>query len=280
MVGLVCLAILRLKNVRPNSHISPHHLVESPVYDYGAVKFPLHRDQQDYSMQSFGPNFKALIIGASGGIGNAMVQTLQDDPNCATVVGLHRSSSPAIDFTSETSLANAAGHFAERERFNLIVVATGLLHTDQFMPEKKLSDLNYDQLATTFQINTFGPALAIRHFAPLLDTQRSVFAVLSAKVGSIGDNRLGGWYSYRASKAALNMLIKTAAIEVKRSNPNAVLAALHPGTVNSRLSKPFKGETLGRSAIDAGTDMLNTLDQLTAEKSGGFFSYDGQELPW
>ncbi len=231
-------------------------------------------------MQSFGPGFKALIIGASGGIGNAMVQILQNDPNCASVIGLHRTSNPSIDFDDEASIANAASQFAGQERFNLIVVATGLLHTDQFMPEKKLGDLNYDQLTATFRINTFGPALAIRHFAPLLASQRSVLAVLSAKVGSIGDNRLGGWYSYRASKSALNMLVKTAAIEIKRNNPNAVLTALHPGTVSSRLSKPFKGETLGRSALDASTEMLDALDQLTTEKSGGFFAYDGQELPW
>jgi NAD(P)-dependent dehydrogenase (short-subunit alcohol dehydrogenase family) len=231
-------------------------------------------------MQSFGPSFKALILGASGGIGNAMVQILQNDPNCASVIGLHRTSIPTIDFDNEASIANAAAQFAGKERFNLIVVATGLLYSDQFMPEKKLGDLNYDQLAATFRINTFGPALAIRHFAPLLNSQRSVFALLSAKVGSIGDNRLGGWYSYRASKSALNMLVKTAAIEIKRSNPNAVLTALHPGTVNSRLSKPFKGEALGRSALDASTEMLDALDQLTAEKSGGFFAYDGQELPW
>jgi NAD(P)-dependent dehydrogenase (short-subunit alcohol dehydrogenase family) len=231
-------------------------------------------------MHSFGSHFKALIIGASGGIGDAMVNNLRNEPNCALVKGLHRTTNPPIDFKDEASIANAANALANGERFNLIIVATGLLHSENVMPEKKLGDLNFDQLGEVFQVNTFGPALAIRHFAPLLDPTRSVFAVLSAKVGSISDNRLGGWYSYRASKAALNMLVKTAAIEIKRSNPQAVLAALHPGTVNTKLSKPFKGETLGRSANEAANDMLKTLDQLTPEKSGGFFAYDGQELPW
>ena len=106
-----------------------------------------------------------------------------------------------------------------------------------FLPEKKLASLHYAQLEATFRANTFGPALVLRHFTPLLDRERAIMALLSAKVGSIGDNRLGGWYSYRASKAAMNMMVKTAAIEVARTQPNSVLVALHPGTVNSRLSR-------------------------------------------
>jgi NAD(P)-dependent dehydrogenase (short-subunit alcohol dehydrogenase family) len=148
------------------------------------------------------------------------------------------------------------------------------------MPEKKLSELNYAQLMDTFRTNTFGPALVLRHFTPLLDSQRGVMAVLSAKVGSIGDNRLGGWYSYRASKAALNMLVKTASIEVKRSNPGAVLVALHPGTVHSRLSQPFRGGGAARSAADAATDMLGVLDRSTPADTGQFLAYNGAQLPW
>ena len=148
------------------------------------------------------------------------------------------------------------------------------------MPEKRLADLNYPQMEATFQANTFGPALVLRHFAPLLHGERAIMAMLSAKVGSIGDNRLGGWYSYRASKAALNMLIKTAAIEVARSQKNSVLVALHPGTVNSRLSRPFRGEAIGRPAHDAAADMLRVLDVLTPTDSGSFRSYNGAELPW
>lgn len=148
------------------------------------------------------------------------------------------------------------------------------------MPEKKLADLNYAQLEATFRVNTFGPALVLRHFSPLLDGQRGVLAVISAKVGSIEDNRLGGWYSYRASKAALNMLLKTAAIEVKRSNPNAVLVSLHPGTVNTGLSKPFKGAQIGRAAMAAARDMLGVMAQLTPADTGSFLAYDGARLPW
>jgi NAD(P)-dependent dehydrogenase (short-subunit alcohol dehydrogenase family) len=120
----------------------------------------------------------------------------------------------------------------------------------------------------------------MRHFAPLLAGERAIMAMLSAKVGSIGDNRLGGWYSYRASKAALNMLVKTAAIEVARTQKNSVLVALHPGTVNSRLSKPFRGEIIGRPAQAAAADMLQVLDALTPADSGSFRSYNGAELPW
>jgi NAD(P)-dependent dehydrogenase (short-subunit alcohol dehydrogenase family) len=120
----------------------------------------------------------------------------------------------------------------------------------------------------------------LAHFVPLLCRERAVMAFLSAKVGSIVDNRLGGWYSYRASKAALNMLVKTAAIEVQRSQPQAVLVALHPGTVHSALSAPFNGAEIGRPAEHAVADMLRVLDGLRPEQSGGFFAYDGQALPW
>jgi NAD(P)-dependent dehydrogenase (short-subunit alcohol dehydrogenase family) len=122
--------------------------------------------------------------------------------------------------------------------------------------------------------------MVLRHFAPLLDRERAIMAMLSAKVGSIGDNRLGGWYSYRASKAALNMLVKTAAIEMARSQAESVLVALHPGTVNSALSRPFRGESIGRPAHDAAADMLRVLDTLTPSDSGSFKSYNGADLPW
>lgn len=231
-------------------------------------------------LSSFPDGFRALVIGASGGIGQAMVRHLSNDPRCGEVIGLHRHSEPRIDFDKEASMTSAADALRVGGKFHLIINAAGLLHSGHFMPEKKLGDLNYAQLEATFRANTFGPALVLRHFTPLLDAQRSVLALLSAKVGSIEDNRLGGWYSYRASKAALNMLLKTAAIEVKRSNPNAVLVSLHPGTVNTGLSKPFKGEQIGRPAPVATCDMLTVLAQLTPADTGGFFSYTGARLPW
>ena len=231
-------------------------------------------------MNTFPDGFRALIIGASGGIGAAFVDALTQNPRCGQVLGLHRHSDPAIDFDDEASVAAAAAELARQPKFHLIINATGVLHSPDAMPEKKLSDLNYAQLMDTFRINTFGPAMVLRHFTPLLDPERSAMALISAKVGSIEDNRLGGWYSYRASKAALNMLIKTAAIEVKRSKPQAVLVSLHPGTVNSKLSQPFRGAEIGRPAADAAQDMLRVINQLQPADTGGFYTYDGKVLPW
>lgn len=229
-------------------------------------------------LSSFPEGYRALVLGASGAIGSAFVQLLEESPRCGRVLGLHRHSNPAVDFDDEASL-EAAAH-ALKGPFHLIINATGMLHSADFMPEKKLSQLHYAQMMETFRVNTFGPALVMAHFAPLLDQKRGLLAVLSAKVGSIGDNRLGGWYSYRASKAALNMLLKTAAIEVKRSQPNAILVALHPGTVSSELSRPFRGEEIGRSPLEAAADMLRVMDTLTAADSGRFYAYTGELLPW
>ena len=231
-------------------------------------------------MRSFPENFRALIIGASGAIGAAFMSRLQANPKCAAVVGLHRQSLPLIDFDREETIAAAAETLSRHAPFDLIINAAGLLHSPDFMPEKRFSDLNYAQMLATFRVNAFGPALVFRHFWKLLGDDRAVFAVLSAKVGSIADNRLGGWYSYRASKAALNMFLKTASIEIKRTKPSAVLAALHPGTVTSRLSRPFHGAEVGRTPHDAAADMLDVIDSLTPPCTGQFYSYTGARLPW
>ncbi len=231
-------------------------------------------------MQSFPEGFRALVLGASGAIGAALVQRLRTEPRCASVVELGRRSVPAVDFDDEDSIGTAAMALQAKAPFHLIVNAAGTLHTPRFMPEKRLTQINYAQLIETFRVNTFGPAVVLARFAPLLDAQRGVLAMVSAKVGSIEDNRMGGWYSYRASKAALNMLVKCAAIELQRSNPGAVLAALHPGTVRSNLSAPFRGAEIGRSPLDAATDMLRVLDGLTPADTGGFFAYTGDRLPW
>jgi NAD(P)-dependent dehydrogenase (short-subunit alcohol dehydrogenase family) len=236
--------------------------------------------EHEMQMQSFPSGYRALVIGASGGIGAALVAALREDPRCAQVVELGRATQPALDLAEPASIERAAAELAGQGAFQLIVNAAGVLHDESFMPEKRLADLNPAQLLATFQVNTFGPALLLRYFCGLLDRQRGVLAMLSAKVGSIGDNRLGGWYSYRASKAALNMLIKTAAIEVRRSQPNAVLLALHPGTVNSALSQPFRGAEIGRPAAVAAHDLLRVIDSLGPEASGSFHAYDGQPLPW
>lgn len=232
------------------------------------------------SLLSFPSGFRALIIGASGGIGNALLECLRSNPQCGLAIGISRSSSPSIDFEDESSIALAAAALAEQGPFDLIINAVGVLQTKQFSPERRIDQLTYAQMEYMFRINTMGPALVLQQFGKLMAPQRSVLAIVSAKVGSIGDNRLGGWYSYRASKAAVNMMVKTAATEIKRRLPNAVIVALHPGTVDTALSAPFKGAQLGRKAADAASDMLSTIDQLQADQSGGFFAYDGEQLPF
>lgn len=232
-------------------------------------------------MQSLPQGYRALVIGASGAIGSAMVAQLRSDPRCGQVLALGRSSLPCVDFEQESTIALAAEHLRDQGPLHLIVVATGMLHGPSGSPEKRLSQLNHDQMMASFTINTIGPALVLAHFAPLLARhERSLFAVLSAKVGSIGDNRLGGWYSYRASKAALNMIVRTASIELARTHPHAVLVALHPGTVDSPLSAPFRAPHGKRSAAQAAAELLQVLDGLPAEESGSFRAYDGQRLPW
>ena len=224
--------------------------------------------------------FRALIIGSSGTIGSAFVELLNNHPACTDVIGIHRNSDNPIDYQHLSSIEDAAKSLEGEAPFQLIINTIGVLHSANWMPEKKLDDLNPDQLQTLMQINAIGPGLTIKHFSKLLDPAGSVMATLSAKVGSIEDNRLGGWYSYRASKAALNMLIKTASIEFSRTKANTALVALHPGTVNSHLSKPFKGEQIGRAPLDAAQDMLNVLLSLNKEDSGTFISYAGEKLPW
>ena len=224
--------------------------------------------------------YRALVIGSSGTIGSAFMALLQQNLACSEVVGLSRQSTHPIDYHDLDSIEIAANALSLEAPFQLIINTIGVLHTSNWMPEKRLEDLNADQLAELIKINAVGPALTIKYFSKLLDSQNSVMVTLSAKVGSIEDNRLGGWYSYRASKAALNMLIKTAAIELTRTKPNTALIALHPGTVNSNLSKPFRGEQIGRPPLDAASDMLKVIESLNKEDSGSFISYSGERLPW
>ncbi len=223
---------------------------------------------------------KALVIGSGGAIGSALAEVLRADPRCASVLALSRQTDPPIDYAREASIAAAAQVLRAHAPFHVVIVATGVLHTAAAQPEKRLADLQLASMEEVFRLNTFGPALVLRHFAPLLDRQRSVMAFLSAKVGSIGDNRLGGWYSYRASKAALNMLVKTASIELRRTHPGAAVVALHPGTVKSALSRPFRGDEIGREAAQAAGEMWQVLQGLGAEDSGRFLAYDGESLPW
>ncbi|MDH4582395.1 SDR family NAD(P)-dependent oxidoreductase [Pseudomonas sp. BN415] len=231
------------------------------------------------SLQSMNDGYRALVIGASGALGTAFCELLHEDPRCATVRELGRTSTPRIDLEDPTSIAQAAAELSAEGPYQLILHSAGLLHRSGLQPEKCLAALEADALQAVFQVNALGPALVLRHFLPLLHA-RGTMAFLSAKVGSIGDNRLGGWYAYRASKAALNMLVKTAAIELARSRPQACLLCLHPGTVISRLSEPFRGAALARPAQQAAADLLSLIDRLGPAESGGFFAYNGERLPW
>lgn len=223
------------------------------------------------------------MVGASGGIGGGFVAALRASGSFAAVVGLSRTSEPALDLALEASVEAAARHLADRHPApRLVVVATGFLHGDGFAPEKSWRELDPAHLARAFAVNAIGPALVLKHFLPLLPRDgKSVFATLSARVGSIGDNGLGGWYSYRASKAALNQLLRTAAVELRRRWPEAVCVALHPGTVATRLSEPFAKAGLDvRTPATAAARLLAVIDRLGPTDNGRFFDHRGTEVPW
>ncbi len=220
----------------------------------------------------------SIVFGASGGIGAAFCAAL--GPDC---IGFSRAGDPPVDLTDEASIVKAAAHVAAHQAPpTLIMDATGFLHGHGFMPEKTFGALDPAHMALSYQLNAIGPALLMKHFLPLLPRgEPAVFVTLSAKVGSIGDNQVGGWYSYRAAKAALNQLVHTAAIELRVKRPQAVCVAMHPGTVASDLSAPFAKTGLNvRPPEEAVADMLAVIRRLTPADSGGFFSYDGSVLPW
>lgn len=234
---------------------------------------------QTLTMTSLGEGYRALVIGSNGAIAQAFAARLRADPRCGSVRVIGRGSSPALDLEQPDSIAEAARALASGAPFQLVLLATGVLHRPGLRPEKSLSALDAEKLQTLFQVNTIGPALVLRHFLPLLAADGAM-AVLSAKVGSIGDNQLGGWYGYRASKAALNMLVRTAAIELARSKPQARLFSLHPGTVISPLSQPFRAGMAAREPAEAAGDLLALIDRLRPSDSGGFFAWNGERLPW
>lgn len=165
--------------------------------------------------------------------------------------------------------------------FDLIINATGALVIDGALPEKTIKAITVDAMTAQFLVNAIGPALLLKHFVPLLPRdKRSVFASLSARVGSIGDNRLGGWMSYRAAKTAQNQIVKTASLEIARSHPYAIVVALHPGTVATRLSEPFSRGHRRVTPDDAAGNLLGVIEQLDSTQSGGFFAYDGDPIQW
>ncbi|GFE73755.1 SDR family NAD(P)-dependent oxidoreductase [Novosphingobium sp. TCA1] len=228
----------------------------------------------------------AVVIGASGGIGGAFEAALVEEGAFDIVHGFARSRSGPyrLDLLDEASIAAAAAHVAQGPAPALVIVATGLLHEGDLGPEKALRDLDPAWLSRLYAVNAIGPALVAKHFLPLMPrTGSPVFAALSARVGSISDNRLGGWHGYRASKAALNMLVRNLAIEERRRNDRAIVVALHPGTVDTALSRPFQGNVQPGRLFDAeraALQLLDVIEELKVTDSGKLFDYEGTEIPF
>ena len=218
---------------------------------------------------------RALVIGASGGIGAALVQALALR---GEVVGLSRSVD-GLDLADEDSISRVMGML--EGSFDLIIVASGALEINGNRPEKSLRALDAVAMAQQFAVNAIGPALVLKHALRLMPRDRpSRFAALSARVGSIGDNALGGWYSYRAAKAALNQLIQTAAIEVARSHPLAVVSVQHPGTVATGFNKDYVANRVTVTPDQAATNLIAVLDGLTPADTGGFFDAKDARIAW
>ena len=251
------------------------------------------------------PEAHILVAGASQGIGLGFVRALLQDPRPRRIVALYRNPDTAAallactdprllpiaaDLTEEDSIAAALEQMGSpRDRLHWVINCVGVLHGvdgqgQPFQPEKSLRHINGAQLLHYFQTNSISGVLLAKHLTPWLrHPDPSLFATISAKVGSIGDNRLGGWYGYRASKAALNMLIKTVAIEYSRVSPRTIVTVLHPGTTDTRLSQPFQGGVSPEKLFSIErtvTQLLAVLEGLTLADSGEFFSWDGTKLPW
>jgi NAD(P)-dependent dehydrogenase (short-subunit alcohol dehydrogenase family) len=241
-----------------------------------------------------------LIVGASQGIGLGFVHQFLADPKVDRIYATYRQTGTdgplfeiedprlcclPLDITLETDITAAIDRIkTETNALHYAINCVGILHTPDFQPEKSLRHLNSEQLTTYFQVNAIGAILLAKHLLPLLKHQeRSIFATISAKVGSIGDNHLGGWYGYRASKTALNMLMRTAALEYRRTAPHAIVVTLHPGTTDTRLSQPFQKNVPPEKlfSIDRTTQQLMAvMANLSANDSGEFFAWDGTKLPW
>jgi len=241
----------------------------------------------------------AIVVGARGGIGEAFVHALSETASIENIFALSRnvswcsethtpdkSSRVQVDILDEDSLSKFSAFLEARgSQPRFIINCSGLLHAKDSGPERRLSEIDLDFMRQVFDVNTLGVALLLKHLSPRLPRRgRSIFATLSARVGSIADNRLGGWYSYRASKAAQNMLVKTASIELARKYPDLTLVALHPGTVDSALSEPFtqrlRPEHRVFSPKESCAFLSKVLTALKPEDSGAHFAWDGSSIPW
>jgi NAD(P)-dependent dehydrogenase (short-subunit alcohol dehydrogenase family) len=253
----------------------------------------LRRRYRDMSLSTFTPDANVVIAGASGGIGAELVRACRTDERVRRVFALQRSattnSGPRVenltfDLLDEASVQAAAQQVADHGPVDLVIVATGFLHDERFAPEKSLQAIETDAMLHSYRINAVGPVLLAKHFLPLMrKNAKTCFAAISARVGSIGDNRLGGWASYRASKAALNMLLRTAAIEHKRRRPESIVVALHPGTVDTRLSAPFQGgvpEGKLFAPVFSAEKLIDVIDGLNSADTGNFYAWDGQRIEY
>lgn len=242
---------------------------------------------------SFRPKANVAVIGASGGIGKALCHTMAKSDEVHAVHALsrkhvsfsdHSIRSTHIDLQKENSIAEAAEQLRKTGALDLVIVATGMLHQGDLQPERSIREIDGANMLDVLRVNTVGPALVAKHFLPLMRREdKSVFAALSARVGSICDNRLGGWVSYRASKAALNMTIKTLAIEHARRCPKAAVVALHPGTVATALSEPFRSRVRPTGLFKPDTSashLLRVIDNLTHADTGAFLAWDGSRIPY
>lgn len=240
----------------------------------------------------------ALIVGAGHGIGLEFVRQFLQGNRTTRLYATYRNPGTellgindprlhclSMDITDEAQIASALQKIqSETKVLHTVINCAGVLHDGEMQPEKSLRHLNADQLVRYFQVNSIGAVLLAKQVQPLLKHgDRSILATISAKVGSIGDNQLGGWYGYRASKAALNMLMKTTAIEFKRTCPRAIIVLLHPGTTDTRLSKPFQRGVPPEKLFPVDRtvrQLLAILDGLQEGDSGAFFSWNGDRLPW
>lgn len=225
----------------------------------------------------------AVVFGATGGIGQALVTALSRDPRHTEVLGFSRSAPHTFDLTDEASIAAAAARIAQSSQpLRTVIDATGALAAEGCIAEKSWRQLDPETMARAFQINAIGPALLMKHVLPLLAREgKSVFATLSARVGSIGDNQLGGWYSYRASKAALNQIVRTAAVELRRNNPAAICVALHPGTVDTSFTQRFAKTGLEVQTPEvSAAKLLAVIDALEASSTGTFIDQHGYTIEW
>jgi len=219
---------------------------------------------------------RALIIGSSGGIGSAVAGELIR--RNVQVTGLSRRDD-GLQITDEASVEASLGRLDAG--YDLIFLATGALEIAGARPEKTLGQLSAQAMMDQFSVNCIGPSLVLKHARRLMSRdRRGVFVTLSARVGSIGDNRLGGWYAYRTAKAALNQMLHSAAIELARTHPQLICAALHPGTVETEFTRKYVGRQLAVPAAEAAENLLQVIDALTPDQTGGFFDWTGAVVPW